>query len=105
MIPNAVSATTAKMAIWIRICLVKIMSGPLIPVIRRGQRVARGVLVARGAWAWHLADGAAPLQLQPGQVALPPRSGEEAGVDPAQGQVDDQRQVGVVTAHPVGERD
>ena len=30
-------------------------------------------------------------------------SGEEAGVDPTQRQVDDQRQVGVVAAQPVGQ--
>ena len=79
------------------------MSGPLIPAVRNDQRVAGAFGGACGARAGHLADRAAPLHLQPGQIALPPGSGEDALVDPAQRQVDDQRQVGVVAADPVGE--
>ena len=42
----------------------------------------------------------APLQLQLGQVAFEPGSGEESGVDPAQGQIDDEGEIGVVATLP-----
>src|ERR1700760_2858680 len=96
MIPSAVKATRAKIAIWMRIRRVKTMSGPLIPSVRLEQRIARRAGGPRRAWAGQLPDRAAPLQLQPRQVALPARSGEEARIDSAQRQVDDQRQVRVV---------
>src|SRR5256885_11316237 len=104
MTPSAVSAIAMKIAIWMRIRRVKTMSGPLIQVVRSDQGVAGGARAARHAWARELADGPAPLQLQPGQIAFPPRSGEDSLVDPAQRKVKDQRQVGVVAAHPVGQR-
>src|ERR1700750_2740835 len=83
-----------------RIRLVKIMSGPLVPTVRDGQRVTECVRVARRAWAGQLADGAAPLQLQPSQIALPARSGEYPRVDAAERHVDDEGKIGVVAAHP-----
>src|SRR6478735_7312947 len=104
MIPSAVAANSEKIASWITICLVTRMSWPLIPVVRRDQRVAarwRDVLVAR---AGRLPDCSAPLQLQPRQIALIPGPGEEALVNPTQRQVDNQRQVGVIAAQPVGQR-
>src|ERR1700704_4568180 len=74
---------------------------PLVPAIRNGQRVAGAVRrAAPGARAGELADGAAPLQLQPGQIALPPGAGEESCIDAAEREVDDRRQVGVITPLP-----
>src|SRR6478736_1077568 len=66
------------------------------PAIRSDQRVARGV------WARHLTDRAAPLQFEFGEVAFPPRPGEQTAVDPAQGQIDDESDVGEVTTEPIG---
>src|SRR5262245_27251555 len=100
MITSAVVATSAKIAIWMRIRRVKIMSGPLIPSIGNQQRVAQRARATCRARARQLADSAAPLQLQPRQIALPPCSGEESGVDPAERQVDDQGQIGVVATLP-----
>src|ERR1700674_2287005 len=74
--------------------------GPLVPAVRDGQRVARVERATGGARAGVLADGATPLQLQLGQVALPLGAGEESRVDAAEREVDDRRQVGVVTALP-----
>src|SRR6478609_11961885 len=68
------------------------------PAIRCDQRVARGIR------ARHLADRAAPLQFEFGDVAFPPRPGEQAAVDPAQGQIDDESDVREVTPEPVGKR-
>src|ERR1700754_1985878 len=104
MTPSAVIASTQKMVSWTRIRLVRRISRPLIPAVRSEQWVARSARTARVARVGELADRAAPLQLQPRQVALPPRSGEESRVDAAQRQIKDQRQVRVVAAHPVGER-
>src|SRR5262245_54788135 len=104
MTRRAVVATTMKIAIWMRIRRVKTMSRPLIETVWSDQGVARGARATRVARAGELPDGATPLQLEPGQIAFPPRSGEDSLVDPAQGQVKDQRQVGVVAAHPVGQR-
>src|SRR3981081_1470395 len=74
---------------------------PLVPAARDGQRAAGAVRrAAPGARAGELADGAAPLQLQPGQIALPPGAGEDRGVDAAEREVDDRRQVGVITPLP-----
>src|SRR5690242_15490351 len=67
------------------------------PVVGRDQRIDRGVR------AGHLADGSAPLHLELGEVTFPTRSGEETAVQPAQGQVDDKRDVGEVTPEPVGD--
>ena len=64
-----ISATTMKIANWIRTRLDNGgMSAPLIPVIRSDKRIAGGVR------ARHLADRAAPLQLQLRQIALEPRA-------------------------------
>src|SRR4051794_19190529 len=104
MTANAAVATRAKMAIWMRICRVRIMSGPLVESVGSYQGVACGARTAGVARARELADGAAPLQFQPGQVAFPPRSGEDSLVDAAQREVKEQRQVRVVAAHPVGQR-
>src|SRR3954465_4234724 len=65
------------------------------PVIGSDHRVACGVRAA------HLADRAAPLQFEFGEIAFPPRPGEQAAVDPAQRQIDDQSDVGEVAAEPV----
>ena len=104
MIPSATTASMEKITSWMTICRVIRMSRPLIPAIRLEQRVTarwRDVMVAR---AWHLADGAAPEQLHPRQIALEPCSGEEPLVDAAQRHVDDQRQIRVVASNPVGQR-
>src|SRR5258705_5910511 len=75
---------------------------PLGPVVRNAQRVAGAVRRATpGARAGELADGAAPLQLQPGQIALPPGAGEDGCVDAAEREVDDRRQVGEITPLPL----
>src|ERR1700687_2710772 len=71
---------------------------PLVPAVRDGQRISRGVREASGARAGVLADGAAPLQLYLGEVALPPGAGEYSLVDSAEREVDDRCQVGVVAA-------
>src|SRR5712672_920207 len=71
---------------------------PLVPAVRNGQRIAAHVGGARGARAGVLADGTAPLQLYLGQMALEPGAGEYSLVDPAEREVDDRRQVGVVAA-------
>src|SRR5215510_9739354 len=74
---------------------------PLIPAVRNGQRVSRIERAAGGARAGELTDGAAPLQLKLGQIALPPGAGENGGVDAAEREVDDRRQVGIVTPLPL----
>src|SRR6185437_10786491 len=89
-----INASTTNTASWIRMCLV-ITSRPLIPAVWNGQRVAGGV------GAGELSDGASPLQLQFGEVALPARAGENSLVDPAEGEVEDGCEVGVVAADPV----
>src|SRR5436190_16775659 len=104
MTARAVVAIRSKSAIWMRMRRVRIMSGPLIEAVRSDQRIAGGPGTARVARARELTDGATPLQFQPGQIAFPPRSGEDSLVDPAQRQVKNQRQVGVVAAHPVQQR-
>src|SRR5271163_854410 len=71
---------------------------PLVPAVRDGQRIATGVREASDARAGVLADGAAPLQLYLGEVALKPGAGEYSLVDSAEREVDDRRQVGVVAA-------
>src|ERR1700712_354449 len=86
----AVSDTTMKMVNWIQIRLVRCMSRPLVVVVGHDQRIGGGL------GAGHLADGAPPLHLELGQVALPPGAGQEGGVQPAQGEVDDCGEVGVV---------
>src|SRR3984885_6568905 len=103
MTAPATTLTTANTSSWILIRLVSMTSAPLIEVIGDNQRVAGVVRAARGARAGHLADGAAPLQLELGQVALEPGTGEKGCVQPAQRQVDDGRQVRVVAAHPFAE--
>src|ERR1700722_18370873 len=80
------------------------MSPPLIEVVRDDQRVAGVVLAAVHARTRHLADGAPPLQLQLGQIALKTGAGEETRVEPAQREVEDGGQVRVVTAVPFAER-
>src|ERR1044072_6161820 len=103
MMPKATTARMLKTSSWMTICRVSRMSRPLIPAIRLEQRIAsrrRDVVVAR---AGHLADGAAPEQLQPRQIAPEPCSGEEPLVDTAQRHVDDQGQVCVVAPNPVGQ--
>src|SRR5436305_2495598 len=99
----ATTAMAMKMPNWMSIDLVTRMSRPLVPVIGHRQRIALGVGVTRRARAGQLADGAAPLQLQPRQIAFPTRPGEQARIEPAQCRIDDERQVRVVTAHPVGD--
>src|SRR6516165_9371200 len=71
---------------------------PLAPAVRNGQRIASDVRGACGARAGVLADGAAPLQFQLGQMALEPGAGEYPLVDSAEREVDDRGQVGVVAA-------
>src|SRR5262245_22306366 len=74
---------------------------PLIPAVRNGQGISRVERAASGARAGELTDCSAPLQLELGQVALPPRAGEDGCVDAAEREVDDRRQVGVVTPLPL----
>src|SRR6516165_6985061 len=71
---------------------------PLVPAVRNGQRIASDVRGACGARAGVLADCAAPLQFQLGQMALEPGAGEYSLVDSAEREVDNRRQVGVVAA-------
>src|ERR1700730_16956548 len=67
------------------------------PVVGSDQWINRGV------WTGHLADRSAPLHLEFGEVPFPLRAGEETAVQAAQGQVDDERNVGEVTPKPVGD--
>src|SRR5881227_1846715 len=87
MMPQAISVTADRMANWVHTARER--RSMLVPpeVVRRDQRVGRGVRTR------HLTDRAAPLQLEFGQVALPPRPGEEAAVDATQGQIDDEGDV------------
>src|SRR3954452_20171893 len=62
-----------------------------VPVIGRDQRIASGVRTR------HLDDRAPPLQLERGKIPPPRRPGEQAAVEPAQREVDDQGDVGEVT--------
>src|ERR1700734_3735283 len=79
------------------------MSPPLIEVVRDDQRVAGVVLAAVHARTGHLADGAPPLQLQLGQIALKSGAGEKSRVEPAQREIEDRGQVRIVTAVPFAE--
>src|SRR5215217_791250 len=97
------SATTVKTVSWILTRRVKCMLGPLIPPVGDDQRIAGAVRAARHARAGELADGSAPLQLELGQIALPPGAGEDSLVDAAEREVDDGGQIGVVTALEVFE--
>src|SRR5271168_5287864 len=71
---------------------------PLVPAVRNRERIPPDGWGACDARAGVLADGAAPLQLYLGEVALPPGAGEYSLVDSAEREVDDRRQVGVVAA-------
>src|SRR5262249_47815514 len=68
--PPATAEITAKTdnVIIVRRC--KRISRPLIELVRSNQRVARGV------GAGHHPEGAAPLHLEFGQIALPPGADE-----------------------------
>src|SRR5262245_48878864 len=94
----AANATARKTASCTLIVLVRFTLRSLVPAIRDDQRIARRV------WAGHLADGAPPLHLQFSQVALPPSPGEQPGIEAAERQVEDGRQVAVVAAAPLAER-
>src|ERR1700749_62953 len=80
------------------------MSPPLVEVVRDDQRVTGVVLAAVHARTGHLADGAPPLQLQLGQIALESGAGEKSRVEPAQREIEDRGQVRIVTAIPLAER-
>src|ERR1700744_1073588 len=100
----ALRLITVKTASWILMRRVRCsISAPLIEMVGDDQGVTGVVLAACGAGAGHLPDGAAPLQLKLGQVALEPGAREKPRVEPTQRQVDDRRQVRVVAAHPVAE--
>src|ERR1700761_4542099 len=103
MVP-AIKLTAAKTTSWILVRVDNTMSPPLIEVVRDDQRVAGVVLAAAHAWAGHLADRAAPLQLQLAQIALKPGAGEKSRVEPAHCEVQDRGQVRVVAAVPFAER-
>src|SRR5712671_5034335 len=95
---TATSVPTVKIAICETTRLGRCMLGPLIEVVRHDKRIHRGV------GAGELPDGPSPLQFELGEVALPPGAGEEGRVEPAQREVDDRGEVGVVAAIPLGER-
>src|ERR1700739_2310518 len=97
MIAPATRAMIAQSTSWILIRLSKYMSGRLVEVVGNDKGIARGV------GAWRLPDGAAPLQLQFGEVALPPSAGEQRRVQAAQREVDDERQVRIVAAKRLGD--
>src|SRR5262245_16212134 len=96
MMPTATTVTAARTTNWVQTRRVNRTISVRSPPVGGDQRVTRGV------WARHLADGSAPLHFQFGEVAFPPRSGEQAGVQPAQREVDDQGDVCEVTTKPVG---
>src|ERR1700733_10688638 len=101
MIVAAVRLITTKTTSWIFVCLVScITSAPLVEVVGHNQRIAGVVGAATRARAGHLADGAAPLQLQFRQIALEPGAGEQRRVEAAEGQIDDSSQVGVSAGVP-----
>src|SRR4029078_13051764 len=95
MTPPAITVTAARMASWIHTVRGRRSMSVGPPSIRSDQRVARGVRTGL------LSDGAAPLQLEFGEIAFPPRPGEQAGVDPAQCQADNERDVGEVAPEPI----
>src|SRR5258708_35825236 len=95
MIAPATSAPVEKMASWIRIRRVRCMLRPVIQVVGNDKGIPRRVR------AGQLSDGAAPLHLQFGEVSLPTSTGEERGVEPTQGQIDDRGEIRVVTTEPV----
>src|ERR1700691_1075685 len=74
---------------------------PLVPAIRNRERIPPDGRGACDARAGVLADGAAPLQLYLGEVALESGAGEYSLVDSAEGEVDDRTQRDVFTAHKV----
>src|ERR1700760_2572208 len=80
------------------------MSPPLVEVVRDDQRVTGVVLAAVHARTGHLADGAPPLQLELGQIALESGAGEKSRVKPAQREVEDRGQVRIVATVPFAER-
>src|SRR6478736_3165738 len=93
---TAITVTVARIDSWIHTDRGSRTMSVRSPAVGRDQRVARGVR------AWHLTDRATPLHLEFGEVALPSRSREQSGVQPAQGQIDHQGDVGEVTPEPVG---
>src|SRR6185312_12755841 len=95
IMPPAISVTAARMASWSQIRRGNRTMSVRSPPIGCDQRIACGVR------AWHLTDRATPLHFEFGEVAFPPRPGEQAGVQSAQRQVDDERDVREVTAEPV----
>src|SRR4051812_40731885 len=95
MMPPAITVTAARIDSWIHTVRVRRTMSVGPPSIRRDQRVARRI------GAGFLADRAAPLQFEFGEIALPPRPGEQAGVQAAQCEVDDEGDVGEVAAKPV----
>src|SRR5882757_130701 len=97
MTDPAIRATTTAMMSWILIRRLRTMSGPLIGVIGRNQRIGRCVR------AGHLTDGAAPLHLQLSEIAFPAGAGEKTGVQAAQSQVKDLGDVAVVATEPLGD--
>src|ERR1700749_1257646 len=76
----------------------KMHLAPLVEAVGNGQRIAPHRGGTRGARAGVLTDGAAPLQLDLGQMALPAGAGEYSLVESAQRQVDDRCQIGVIAA-------
>src|ERR1700721_1862260 len=104
MMAPAIKLTAANTHSWVLVRFVNTMSRPLVEVVRDDQRVAGVVLAAAHAWTRHLADGAAPLQLELGQIALKAGAGEKSRVEPAQREVEDRSQVRVVAAVPFAER-
>src|SRR5882757_1462404 len=98
MTDTAISVPTVKIAICETTRLGRYMLGPLVEVVGHDQRVHCGVRTGE------LPDGPSPLQFELGEVALPPGSGEERRVEPAQREVDDRGEVRVVAAIPLGER-
>src|SRR5215207_462681 len=98
MMPPPSSVITPKNASCNLIRLLRCMSGPLVQVVWRQQRVTRGIRAGQHT------DGAAPLHLQLGQISFEAGAGKERRVESAQGEIDDQRDVGVVTSEPFGQR-
>src|SRR4051794_7163874 len=103
MNPNTMTTTaTTEMARKIVICIqilrVMRMSGPLVELVGRNERISRRV------WTRHLADGPAPLQLQFGELALEASSRQQASVEATQREVDDGGQIPGITAQPLRQR-
>ena len=97
---SATSAITAKMASWILARLCRCIYGPW------SQRYGMVSGLPGLCWGrprctgWGTGRWCGPTATPAGQIALPPGAGEDGCVDAAEREVDDRRQVGVITPLP-----